>query len=116
LDFILKEIFETSCFFFVEQRLARSRCYRCVFVFEHFFYSSATGILAGQKSAVNSSYAGFSKPVYNFSRLADTWWQKFLLPNFPSVFPDAKIDADPTKVAHIQAALRAMSEAVPPCS
>jgi len=30
---------------FLEQRLARSRCYRCVFVFEHFFCSSAEPIL-----------------------------------------------------------------------
>lgn len=44
---------------FMEQRLARSRCFRFVFVFEHFFYSSATHILAGHKGTVNSSHANF---------------------------------------------------------
>ena len=31
--------------FLVEQRLARSRCYEVVFVFEHLIYSSAKPIL-----------------------------------------------------------------------
>ena len=33
---------------FMEQRLARSRCFCVVFVFEHFFYSSAMTILYAQ--------------------------------------------------------------------
>lgn len=53
--------------FSLEQRLARSRCYRCVFVFEHFFYSSAKAILYSQFWAVNTFMAYFyNKPVYNF--------------------------------------------------
>lgn len=53
--------------FFMEQRLARSRCYRYVFVFEHFFYSSAIAILYGHFSTVNNDYGLFNKnPVHNF--------------------------------------------------
>ena len=37
--------FKVFALVFMEQRLARSRCFWVVFVFEHFFYSSATRIL-----------------------------------------------------------------------
>jgi hypothetical protein len=43
--------------FFMEQPLARSGCYRCLFVFEHFFYSSAEPILYSQNRPVNNDYA-----------------------------------------------------------
>ncbi len=41
-------------FFSMEQRLARSRCYRLLFVFEHFFYSSAIDNIYSSFEAVNS--------------------------------------------------------------
>lgn len=43
----------------MEQRLARSRCYRFVFVFEHFFYSSARLILYSLFWTVNTITVNF---------------------------------------------------------
>ncbi len=41
-------------FISMEQRLARSRCYRLLFVFEHFFYSSAIDNIYSSFGDVNS--------------------------------------------------------------
>jgi len=53
----------------MEQRLARSRCYRCVFVFEHFFYSSADLIVVGIFSIVNKIVLNF---IYFYTGLVTT--------------------------------------------
>lgn len=47
----------------MEQRLARSRCNRDVFVFEHFIYSSAIHILYTDFNSVNTFLL---ISVYNF--------------------------------------------------
>jgi len=72
--------------FFLEQRLARSRCYRDVFVFEHFFYSSAKLILYIAFLTVNRLMINFLyKTVHNyahhnssdFQRRIQCYWMVF---------------------------------------
>ena len=92
LDFFRSWIFSMSFGFvfglvFMEQPLARSGCYGGVFVFEHFFYSSATHILYSQKSTVNSSFAYFfNKPVYNFGSFTNVSKYIMAVLYFPCIF------------------------------